>query len=302
MKTTFDFGDTESSFYDVPINPPSFEIALKFFTHSIYKNHDETESKDLDTRDTKVLTFKNMDFENGEIQSQIPTEVYIDILSGYLHRNHKIWFCDYSFVDYLDCQINLKLRLQGIDYLSMDDIELEEYERIALYSVSVDFLRNMKYDYGNSAMMTSDEDLELFIAQTFGKTQTGFKIPQPPESLEFNAANIAEIKTESKKISEMLNAIYEQDSPAIATQANMQQSPASSALNLNDALLEIVKILATKNEWVRDELQAVLKQGMKFEGVLEHINDAFFDYCDEAFIEGDDPIEINVKLYKEIFK
>ncbi len=118
-----------------------------------------------------------------------------------------------------------------------------------------------------------------------------------PKSLRFDKTKIANIKNESKKLSAMLNAIYEQDNqPIEAPEINN-----SSVLNLDDRHLEIVKTLATRPEWQRDELQKIMN-GMMIDGVLEHINDAFFDYCDEAFIEGDDPIEINVKLYKEIFK
>lgn len=121
--------------------------------------------------------------------------------------------------------------------------------------------------------------------------------PKPSKPLRFNTKDIANIKIESKKISAMLNAIYEQ----VDSQPVVPQPTYSSVLNLDDTHLDIVKILATRNEWQRDELQKIMK-GMMIDGVLEHINDAFFDYCDEAFIEGDDPIEINVKLYKEIFK
>jgi hypothetical protein len=125
---------------------------------------------------------------------------------------------------------------------------------------------------------------------------TGFKIPPPPEPLQFNTERISEIKTESKKLSAMLNTIYEQDNlPPEAPKINN-----SSVLNLDDTHLDIVKILATRPEWERDELQTIMN-GMMIDGVLEHINDAFFDYYNEPFIEGYDPIEINVKLFNENF-
>jgi hypothetical protein len=147
--------------------------------------------------------------------------------------------------------------------------------------------------------------IQSISATTKTSTQqpTGFKIPPPPEPLQFNTQRISEIKTESKKVSAMLNAIYDQDEITPVTINTEQSAPQTtqSVLNLDAAHLELVKILATRHEWQRDELQTIMK-GMMIDGVLEHINDAFFDYCDEAFIEGDDPIEINVELYEEIFK
>lgn len=138
------------------------------------------------------------------------------------------------------------------------------------------------------------------VVKKLSQQPTAFKIPPPPEPLQFNSERVAEIKTESKKLTAMLNAIYEQDEVTPVAEKAAPQTT-KSILNLDETHLEIVKTLATRPEWERDELQKMMK-GMMIDGVLEHINDAFFDCCGEAFIEGDDPIEINVELYKEIFK
>ncbi len=150
---------------------------------------------------------------------------------------------------------------------------------------------------------TSKDKLPIISIKKSSQQSTGFKIPPPPEPLQFNATNIASIKAESKKVSAMLNDIYEQNE-TILVAANAEKSVSKttkSVLNLDDVHFGIVKVLATRPEWERDELQTLMK-GMMIDGVLEHINDAFFDYCDEAFIEGDNPIEINIELYKDIFK
>jgi|GEM_PF-1959231 len=152
--------------------------------------------------------------------------------------------------------------------------------------------------FGDSATNKKTNETEgVWIPPSPQKRAARIKTGCSSKSLRFNKTKIAEIKTESKKLSAMLNAIYEQDNqPTEAPEINN-----SSVLNLDNTHLEIVKTLATRPEWQRDELQKIMK-GMMIDGVLEHINDAFFDYCDEAFIESDDPIEINVQLYKEIFK
>lgn len=174
---------------------------------------------------------------------------------------------------------------QNVDLLKKLNIEYESFDSSVLSENAFDD----NYDFMDHG------DVPVISRQP-----TGFKIPPPPEPLQFNTERISEIKTESKKVSAMLNTIYEQDETTPVAEKSEPQST-QSVLNLDETHLEIVKILATKPEWERNELQKIMK-GMMIDGVLEHINDAFFDYCDKAFIEGDDPIEINVELYKEIFK
>ena len=59
--------------------------------------------------------------------------------------------------------------------------------------------------------------------------------------------------------------------------------------------------MVTRPKWDKQELQSLVNCVM-LDGALEHINDAFFDYCNKDFIEGDDLIEINIELYEEFFK
>jgi hypothetical protein len=200
-------------------------------------------------------------------------------------------------------QIIAKGKIQG--YLTYNEVD----ECLLYDSTNPEDIKeiiNMIMDMGIKVVEFAPEDeIESLIPIVKESVQqsTGFKIPPPPEPLQFNTQRISEIKTESKKVSAMLNAIYEQDEITPVTINTEQSTPETTqpALNLDAAHLEIVKILATRSEWERNELQKMMK-GMMIDGVLEHINDAFFDYCEEAFIEGEDPVEINVELYKEIFK
>jgi UDP-3-O-[3-hydroxymyristoyl] glucosamine N-acyltransferase len=143
---------------------------------------------------------------------------------------------------------------------------------------------------------------EPITVKETSKQSTGFKIPPPPEPLQFNAERVAEIKTESKKISVMLNEIYEQEDNLSAINNTADSKITSETkFNLDKVHIKIVEILITRPKWERDELQSLLN-GVMLDCALEHINDAFFDCCNEAFIEGDDLIEINIELYEEFFK
>jgi hypothetical protein len=62
-----------------------------------------------------------------------------------------------------------------------------------------------------------------------------------------------------------------------------------------------MRILAAKLIWARDELESLAtEKDLMLDGMLDSINDASFDVFGGAFFEGDDPIEINAEIAKEI--
>jgi TerB-C domain len=59
--------------------------------------------------------------------------------------------------------------------------------------------------------------------------------------------------------------------------------------------------LTQKVEWQRGELEVIaLPLNLMLDGALEVINEAAFDQCDEALIEGDDPFEVNPDVLQEL--
>ena len=213
------------------------------------------------------------------------------------------WFLDNQFTENENDESNL-LGLQNLDFapsLELIDYDKQKVARY-LYVYDIGFEETMEFMKHKQRLKNGEWTSYYHIVETEKSPfkSSGFKIPPQPEPLEFSTERISEIKTESKKVTAMLNAIYEQDETSPVAEKSAPQTT-KPVLHLDDTHLELVKILATRLEWQRNELREIMK-GMMIDGVLEHINDAFFDYCDEAFIEGDDPIEINVELYKEIFK
>ena len=60
---------------------------------------------------------------------------------------------------------------------------------------------------------------------------------------------------------------------------------------------------SSKQNWrtTRSELEEIAAEGdMMLDGALEHINEAAYDSFDEPFTEGDDPININQDILKEL--
>jgi hypothetical protein len=251
----------------VEVNPPIYDKALQFFS-----------------RQQSKFFIENDRMTENEIGDVVLSDDELD-----------------SFEDEKDGILDL----QNTDFaptscyaFSYDRYGVTRY----LYVYDIGFEETMEFMKHKQRLKNGEWTSYYHIVETEKSPfkSSGFKIPPQPEPLEFNTDRISEIKTESKKVSAMLNAIYEQDETTSVAEKSAPQTT-QPVLNLDETHLEIVKILAIKPEWERNELQKMMK-GMMIDGVLEHINEAFFDYCDEAFIEGDDPIEINVELYKEIFK
>jgi hypothetical protein len=81
---------------------------------------------------------------------------------------------------------------------------------------------------------------------------------------------------------------------------NQPHSP-QTLLGLDEAHSQFLIVLANKSQWTRAELEALAAEfSMMLDGALEQINEAAFDFFDEAFIEGDDPIDLNLVLLKDI--
>jgi hypothetical protein len=62
-----------------------------------------------------------------------------------------------------------------------------------------------------------------------------------------------------------------------------------------------VLALLTQDSWDRAALLELAgQQGLMLDGALEAINEAALDNCDMPLTEGDDPVEINEDLRREI--
>lgn len=132
----------------------------------------------------------------------------------------------------------------------------------------------------------------------------GFKLDQ---------ARIAALQEDTAKVSALLANIFAEDgdkTPPVAVEptpeAGELQADASAVdqvaiLGLDAQHAAFARMLLTRNEWVRSELQDVADDmDLMLDGALERVNEAAFDAHDIPFTEGDDPIEINTELREKI--
>ena len=151
---------------------------------------------------------------------------------------------------------------------------------------------------------------EPFTVQPAEAVASGFTIPKPPQkltSLQLDMGKITALKAESERVSSILGSIFakEPDNEINAeelTTDNGLGSLEQEVMGLDSRHSDLVKLLSTRVEWPRAELEEIMTdRKLVLDGVLEHINEAAFNHANMPFTEGDDPIEINQDLVKELY-
>jgi hypothetical protein len=131
-----------------------------------------------------------------------------------------------------------------------------------------------------------------------GAPLRGHKIPQDQRSLELDMSLIQSKIAESQEISGLLAEIFVDDQEP-------QSAPLtqSTIAGLDVAHSELLNTIAKQDVWQREELVAIADQlNLMLDGALEVLNEAAFDLCDEAVIEGDNTLEVNGAVLKELLE
>ncbi len=72
-------------------------------------------------------------------------------------------------------------------------------------------------------------------------------------------------------------------------------------LGLDEAHSTLLTSLSKQSQWHREELEKIATElDLLLDGALENINEMAFEQCDDALIEGDDPMEVNRDVLDEL--
>jgi tellurite resistance protein len=129
------------------------------------------------------------------------------------------------------------------------------------------------------------------------RTAPGFTLPPRPSAKPEGIVRLEVVKAklrETAAVSALLAPVFaDEAAPPPVPAAN--ESGAIAGLDTN--VSAFVRLLATKPTWTREELEdAAEKSALLLDGTIDVINDASFDACDEAALEGEDPVEVNIAL------
>lgn len=138
---------------------------------------------------------------------------------------------------------------------------------------------------------------------------SGFPVPPKPAKTKsgafvLNAERIAALTADSERVSEILTTIFGEEEqpqePAVAPEPE-EAAAASSIAGLDTTLSDLVRVLISRDSWTRAELNDLASdRGVMLDGAMDSINEAFLDAKDAPLLEGDDPIEVNGDIVKEV--
>jgi uncharacterized tellurite resistance protein B-like protein len=130
-------------------------------------------------------------------------------------------------------------------------------------------------------------------------------VPVPGETL-LDKHRLADVLSSTDRVAEVLGAVF--DGEAQAAAADEPEEPKEeendgeatvAGLDLHHTAL--VQRLAARADWPREDFDAVAgEQGLLPAGAIETINDAAFEVTGAPLLEGDDPVELDGDVLKEL--
>lgn len=146
----------------------------------------------------------------------------------------------------------------------------------------------------------SEDDTGPVSVRPAAPAPVGYKVPDAPVSastaLVLDPERVRSKMAETAAVGAILRGVFAtDDEPAVV-------SPAAAAVaGLDAAHSEFLRTLAARTTWRRAELEAgAARLRLMLDGALELINERAFDACGLAACEGEDPVETNPDVLKEL--
>jgi uncharacterized tellurite resistance protein B-like protein len=192
--------------------------------------------------------------------------------------------------------------------ISTDEVRTLERLFVTL-GLNPDDLYATLHTVATTAIPRSTSD-ELTSVRIPGKHHAGRAIPrQAPGSpartgaLTLDPERLARTRAESVKVSADLAEIFadpiEEPRPARPT----EQPDITPVADLDATHSQLFQLVVTRGSWTRAEFEELTGTlGLLPDGAIDVLNDAAFDAVDEPLCEGQDPIEINQDIVKDMLR
>ncbi|PZD72713.1 hypothetical protein C1752_03229 [Acaryochloris thomasi RCC1774] len=116
-----------------------------------------------------------------------------------------------------------------------------------------------------------------------------------PSKIGLNLDLIQRRQDESQAASAILSDIF------VEEPEEPEASEISADIGLDEAHVSFLLALAKQPQWEREALEKIaVDLNLMLDGALENINEIAFDQCDEALIEGDEPLEVNPEVLEQL--
>ncbi|MDQ3854811.1 MAG: TerB N-terminal domain-containing protein [Chloroflexota bacterium] len=130
-----------------------------------------------------------------------------------------------------------------------------------------------------------------------------YAIPPKPvgDQVVLDRARVSAGLAEAEEVGALLGAIFSDEDGPVAGQVAGTLPPSEGVAGLDAAHTSLLRALAAKPEWSRDEVEALARErGLLPQGALDTINEAALEATGEPACEGDDPIEMNGPVMEEL--
>lgn len=119
-----------------------------------------------------------------------------------------------------------------------------------------------------------------------------------------DAKRIAQLHADDKRVTALLSNIFQEEAvpptPAVIAEEEIKATT-TRLLGLDESHSAFARMLLSRPQWSRDQLMDIAADlNLMLDGALEQINEASYDAHDVPFTEGDEELEINMKLLEMI--
>jgi hypothetical protein len=129
-----------------------------------------------------------------------------------------------------------------------------------------------------------------------------------PGEVLLDQRRLADVLSSTRQVAEVLTAVFVPDEPAPADTPESDPAAAADAATdpgavagLDAAHAKLVRRLAVQPSWTRAEFEALAEEfALLPAGAIETVNDAAFTHSDGPLLEGEDPIELDGHVLKEL--
>jgi uncharacterized tellurite resistance protein B-like protein len=124
------------------------------------------------------------------------------------------------------------------------------------------------------------------------------------QAIVLDQAKVESKLAETAVVAALLGNIFVDEEPVAPASPNEPPAPGvvvGRVATLDAAHSAMLRALGERSQWPRAEVEAIAERyGLLPDGALETINEAVFEAVGEALVDGDDPIELNQELWKEL--
>ncbi|MEW6669441.1 MAG: TerB N-terminal domain-containing protein [Thermodesulfobacteriota bacterium] len=140
----------------------------------------------------------------------------------------------------------------------------------------------------------------------------GFPIPRPTRAdtrVLLDPAKVAALKADSERVASILSSIFYEDSgqsePTAPTPepetAEELSDPPIMGLDLEHSAF--LRVLLGSTTWSRPDLEDLAQdRGLMLDGAMERMNDTAYELYGRPLFEGEDPVELNPEVVREVLK